>query len=228
LAGLTDFQAEFCTKPGIAATQRNITAWPAVASLRESSPAIRGNLMDKPARLTPHDWLIAGFTALAEAGPAALKAETLARRLGTTKGSFYWHFSDVPEYRSKMLMLWADGAVGHIPDALADQPTAVAKLRRLGQIVASGGHPLLGDLPIEPAIRAWARGDTNVAATLADVDNMRIAFIQGLLTEVEITNPEMARIIYAAHVGMQDLSARDGIDNASPMGSLVDLVLALR
>jgi hypothetical protein len=55
-----------------------------------------------------------------------------------------------------------------------------------------------------------------------------MVFIQGLLTEVEITNPEMARIIYAAHVGMQDLTARDGADNASPMGSLVDLVLALR
>jgi hypothetical protein len=38
----------------------------------------------------------------------------------------------------------------------------------------------------------------------------------------------MARIIYAAHVGMADLSTRDGKDNADPMGSLVDLVLALR
>jgi AcrR family transcriptional regulator len=184
--------------------------------------------MDKPARLTPSDWLMAGFTALSEAGPAALKAEALARRLGTTKGSFYWHFADVPDFHTKMLSLWAEGAVGHIPAALADQPTAVAKLRRLGQIVAGGGHPVLGDLEVEPAIRAWAREDAHVAATLAEVDRLRIAFIQGLLTEVEITNPEMARIIYAAHVGMQELTARDAIDNASPMGSLVDLVLALR
>jgi hypothetical protein len=67
-----------------------------------------------------------------------------------------------------------------------------------------------------------------VGAVLAEVDRARMGFIQNLLTEVEITNPEMARIIYAAHVGMQDLTTRDGIDNASPMGSLVDLVLALR
>ncbi|HSG55990.1 TetR/AcrR family transcriptional regulator [Seohaeicola sp. SP36] len=184
--------------------------------------------MDKRARLTRSDWLMAGLAALAEAGPVALKAEPMARRLGTTKGSFYWHFADVPDFHLQMLELWAGGAVEHIPAALADQPTAVAKLRRLGQIVAGSQHPVLGDVPVEPAIRAWAREDARVAETLAAVDRARIAFIQGLLTEVEITNPEMARIIYAAHVGMQDLTARDGIDNASPMGSLVDLVLALR
>ena len=67
-----------------------------------------------------------------------------------------------------------------------------------------------------------------VAEVLARVDSARIAHVQQLLTEVEITNPEMARIIYAAHVGMQDLTTRDGRDNAGPMGSLVHLVLALR
>lgn len=184
--------------------------------------------MDKAPRLTRNDWLMAGLAALAEAGPAALKAEPMARRLGTTKGSFYWHFADVPDFHRQMVDLWADGAVDHLAEALADQPTAVAKLRRLGQIVAGRVHPVLGDLAVEPAVRAWARGDADVAAALEAVDRARIAFIQNLLTEVEITNPEMARIIYAAHVGMQDLTTRDGIDNAGPMGSLVDLVLALR
>lgn len=184
--------------------------------------------MNTRARLTPSDWLLAGFQALADAGPVALKAEPMARRLGTTKGSFYWHFADVPDFHRQMLTLWAEGALDHIPSLLADQPTPVARLRRLGQAVAGGGHPVLGDLAVEPAIRAWAREDAAVAEVLAHVDAARIAHIQQLLGEVEITNPEMARIIYAAHVGMQDLATRDGRDNAGPMGSLVDLVLALR
>lgn len=184
--------------------------------------------MDKRARLTRSDWLLAGFTALAEAGQVALKAEPMARRLGTTKGSFYWHFADVPDFHHHMLTLWSEGAVQHIPAALADQPTPVARLRRLGQIVAGGGHPTLGDLAVEPAIRAWAQEDASVAKALAAVDGARISHIQTLLDEVGITNPEMARIIYAANVGMQDLGTRDGADNAGAMGSLVDLVLALR
>ena len=184
--------------------------------------------MSTRARLTRPDWLLAGFQALAEAGPVALKAEPMARRLGTTKGSFYWHFADVPDFHRQMLSLWAEGALDHIPSLLADQPTPVARLRRLGQVVAGGGHPALGELAVEPAIRAWAREDMTVAEVLARVDSARIAHVQQLLTEVEITNPEMARIIYAAHVGMQDLTTRDGRDNAGPMGSLVHLVLALR
>lgn len=184
--------------------------------------------MEKRARLKRPDWLMAGFQALSTEGPVALKAEPMARRLSTTKGSFYWHFADVPDFHRQMLTLWVDGAVSHIPQALAEQPTPVARLRRLGQVVASGLHPVLGDLVVEPAIRAWGREDSGVAEAIAKVDTARTAYIQRLLTEVEITNPEMARIIYAAHVGMADLSTRDGKDNADPMGSLVDLVLALR
>jgi AcrR family transcriptional regulator len=184
--------------------------------------------MDKRTRLRRSDWLMAGFQALGTEGPVALKAEPMARRLGTTKGSFYWHFADVPDFHRQMLKLWVEGAVSHIPQALADEPTPVARLRRLGQIVAGGLHPALGELVVEPAIRAWGREDSSVAEALAEVDHARIDHIQRLLTEVEITNPEMARIIYAAHVGMADLSTRDGKDNADPMGSLVDLVLALR
>jgi len=184
--------------------------------------------MDKRARLRRSDWLMAGFMALSTDGPVALKAEPMARRLGTTKGSFYWHFADVPNFHKQMLALWVEGAVSHIPQALVDQTTPVARLRRLGQIVAGGFHPALGTLTVEPAIRAWAREDSAVAQALAEVDSTRIGHIQRLLTEVDITNPEMARIIYAAHVGMADLSTHDGKDNADPMGSLVDLVLALR
>ena len=64
--------------------------------------------MSTRARLTRPDWLLAGFQALAEAGPVALKAEPMARRLGTTKGSFYWHFADVPDFHRQMLSLWAE------------------------------------------------------------------------------------------------------------------------
>src|SRR5690554_2132307 len=184
--------------------------------------------MEKRPRLTRSDWLLAGFRALTEEGAAALKAEPMARRLGTTKGSFYWHFADVPDFHREMLAFWSETATSHIPDALADQPTAVARLRRLGQIIAGRGHPTLGDLPVEPAIRAWARENPLVADRLAGVDSARVKHLADLLSEVGITNPEMARIIYAAHIGMEDLSIRDGADNAGPMGSLVDLVLALR
>lgn len=48
-------------------------------------------LQPKP-RLSADDWERAALETLAESGLAAVAVEPLARRLGVTKGSFYWHF----------------------------------------------------------------------------------------------------------------------------------------
>ena len=47
---------------------------------------------DSGARLTREDWARAGFLAFVEAGLDAVVVEQVARRIGATKGSFYWHF----------------------------------------------------------------------------------------------------------------------------------------
>jgi len=46
---------------------------------------------EKP-RLSAEDWLQAALDVIAEQGLAAVAVEPLAKRLGVTKGSFYWHF----------------------------------------------------------------------------------------------------------------------------------------
>ena len=48
--------------------------------------------MDKPARLSAEDWALAALDVIAESGLASVAVEPLAKRLGVTKGSFYWHF----------------------------------------------------------------------------------------------------------------------------------------
>jgi AcrR family transcriptional regulator len=44
-------------------------------------------------RLSAADWEQAALDTLAESGLGAVAVESLARRLGVTKGSFYWHFA---------------------------------------------------------------------------------------------------------------------------------------
>lgn len=184
--------------------------------------------MDKRVRLSPNDWIRAGFRALITTGPQAVRAETLARDLGTTKGSFYWHFADVPAFHAAMLDAWATAAEQALPAALAQEPTPAARLRRLGQIGTSQVLPDLADAPLEPALRGWAHSLPTIAATIARVDATRLALLRDLLAEMGITNPEIARLLLGAGIGLADLSLRDGTDAAAPMGSLVDLVLALR
>ena len=85
--------------------------------------------MVRKQRLSPEDWLKAGLDALAASGPEALKAEPLARALETTKGSFYWHFADVPAFRQALLEFWGENAA--LPTEPDDKTDAVAQLHAL-------------------------------------------------------------------------------------------------
>jgi AcrR family transcriptional regulator len=178
------------------------------------------------ARLTRDDWLLAGLAALQAAGPDALGAEPLARRLGTTKGSFYWHFKDVHAFHDAMLARWRTEAETAL--MAASGVTDTARLRATAQGIAdTAGHdgPALS---CEPMIRAWAQGNASIADPLREVDSLRLARLRELLDACGIGNPEMARILYAAATGMQALPGADRDETANAIGSLVDLILALR
>lgn len=178
-------------------------------------------------RLSPEAWIAAGFRALAEKGPQALKAEPLARALETTKGSFYWHFADVPAFHAAMLNLWEERAVADVIASLESEGNPIQRLRKLGSIAAEDAPADFGGPKIEPAIRAWARDNALVTEAVDRVDAKRMGYLNELMAEIGLSNPELARILYGALVGMQELSYRDGASNADALATLVDLILAL-
>lgn len=178
------------------------------------------------ARLTRDDWIRAGLDALRATGPGALGAEPLARRLGTTKGSFYWHFRDVPDFHAALLAHWRTEV--EVALFAAGGATDTARLRATAQAIAATGGGDSRALPCEPMIRAWAHGNEAVAGMLQDVDALRLGRLHDLLAECGIGNPEMARILYAAAIGMQALQDEEDDQTANAIGSLVDLILALR
>ncbi|MEL7258131.1 MAG: helix-turn-helix domain-containing protein [Pseudomonadota bacterium] len=172
-------------------------------------------------RLGPGDWLKAGAKALASAGPDALKAEQLAVRLKVSKGSFYWHFRDVPAFQKSLLQEWEVNALTLSEEVRDAHDAPVAKLRSLAQAFATLDK-------LEMAVRSWAQSHKGARRSVERIDATRLGFLQDALTEVGIANPEMARIIYAAAIGMNGVGKHAPSDNAAAIGSLVDLVLALR
>ncbi len=181
--------------------------------------------MAKSSRLTKEDWLAAGFRALATDGPAALRAEALARSLGTTKGSFYWHFKDLPDYKRQMLMLWRTKVATEVIDAVEKTPSGAAQLQDL-LIRAAGPAPAaFGGRAIEPAVRAWSLTDPDVKAALADVDAIRCAFVAKLLSDMGLTDPHLPQAVYAAYLGLDDLTAKGSGDIATGLPALMTLIL---
>ncbi|APE42275.1 hypothetical protein BOO69_01720 [Sulfitobacter alexandrii] len=170
-------------------------------------------------RLNSDSWIAAGFDALRQAGPQALAAEPLARRLGTTKGSFYWHFKDVPAYHAELLARWQHDALRRL-DALTGQDGAAD--RRLRDF----GRGMLAD-PTEPSLRLWAQSLPEVGRALARVDDARLSYLETLLRQLGLGNPDFARALLAALVGLPQVAAPDADSAADAYEILVDTVLAL-
>lgn len=180
--------------------------------------------MNKP-RLSPVDWIFAGFNALAEVGPSALKAEVLARHLGTSKGSFYWHFADVATYHAAMMELWEQRAVSDIITDLEAVTDPRDRLRALAQATTYTPEGLVQGNQVEAAIRAWARSSETVCQAVKRVDAQRMAYLKELFASANIPTEPYTRITYATYIGLEELPS----PNASApieMEGLIDLILS--
>lgn len=174
-------------------------------------------------RLTADVWLSAGFRALAESGPDALKAEPLARALGTTKGSFYWHFSDVTAYRTRLVARWEHGTMAALAHAAETDATPTERLHGLAAM--TGTHR--PEAEVDAAIRAWARHDHTVSKVVSKIDAARLAYIRSVLSALGLTNPDFPRLLYAAVLGMQALPGSPA-EKDSALSTLTAALLALQ
>ncbi len=142
-------------------------------------------------RLEARDWVRAGLTQLADQGISGVKVEALAKRMGITKGSFYWHFKDREALLVAMLADWRRRATVDIINRLNHSEGVPAeRLRKLLRLPVTGKSASWG-ADVELAIRLWGRHDPNARATLAEVDEIRIKHLCRLLEEVGIA-PDQA------------------------------------
>jgi AcrR family transcriptional regulator len=134
---------------------------------------------DSGRRLSADDWIQAGFAILAEGGPNALRLDRICEHLGVTKGSFYWHFADLPAYRSALLESWA---------SLHDQDRqrfldmgGAAPRDRLKAMMQALMSPQLYSL--ERAMRVWSLTDETVAEGVRRSDMQVLGAVHQIFTD---------------------------------------------
>src|SRR5215213_5696405 len=81
--------------------------------------------------LTAADWTEAALAALARGGLSAVAVEPLAKELGATKGSFYWHFADRQALLEATLELWERRDTDQVIAAIDETQDAQTRLRNL-------------------------------------------------------------------------------------------------
>ncbi|MGW1375027.1 TetR/AcrR family transcriptional regulator [Streptomyces sp. NPDC002446] len=128
---------------------------------------------------TPRDrWVEEGLRVLADGGSDAVRVEALAKRLGVTKGGFYGYFADRDALLEAMLDTWERESTDEVIDRVEREGgDPKTKIQRAGVLTFSSDRLL----PIDLAVRDWARRDEAVAERLRRVDNRRMALLREMI-----------------------------------------------
>lgn len=154
--------------------------------------------------------------AMAEGGVGAVAVEPLARRLGVTKGSFYWHFGNREALLEAVLRRWEEEATGAVISAMRLIADPRERLVRLAEEAfgeaptGDGGAPgraiFLGRA-FELAV-SDAADDPVVGPVLRRVTERRTDYLEECYRGLGFPTEEArhrALLIYAAHAGTMRL-----------------------
>lgn len=156
--------------------------------------------------LSAADWERAALDLIAEQGVQAMAIEPLARRMGVTKGSFYWHFSSRESLLEQALLRWEKhdrrnlnaslGEIDHPRDRLISFFRRVGKEKLthevFSELCASAGHP-----HVEPVLERVAD---------RRMKHLALAF-EEMGMEPDLARHQ-ARLIYSVYLGFLQLQRK--------------------
>jgi AcrR family transcriptional regulator len=155
-------------------------------------------------------WLDTARQALIEEGTAGVEINKLAKRLGSSRGGFYWFFKDRAQLLDELLAYWAR--------------TGTVLFERVLQNHSGDGmaeYVALVDLWVDEkeydprwdgAVRDWARTSPAVRKVVEDVDRQRIAVLERIFNHMGYVGKEAhirARVTYYHQVGYYALGVQE-------------------
>ncbi len=149
-------------------------------------------------RLSKADWIAHGLKTLARDGANALKVGPMASALKVSRGSFYWHFRDIADFRDQLLQSWQEHSTDQVIQSLDARKGEPGLLHELMRSAFTSGRRL------DRAVRSWAAEDRAVAAVVASVDTKRVSRIAALLVEAGVAADHAthrAAFLYWAYLG---------------------------
>ncbi|GAB3716637.1 TetR/AcrR family transcriptional regulator [Nocardiopsis oceani] len=176
---------------------------------------------------TPREkWVEEGLRVLAADGPDAVRVEALAKRLRVTKGGFYGYFADRNALLDAMLETWERESTDDVIDQVAREGgDPKDQAYRAGMLTLSDDRLL----PIDLAVRGWARRDEAVAERLRRVDNRRMELLRGVIGAF-CSDPDEVEarslLAFCAAIGEHFLAAdHPGRSRAEVLARAADLLL---
>lgn len=136
-------------------------------------PAGKGSGKEPRDGMTAERWAEAALDLIAREGVAALAVEPLARDLGVTKGSFYWHFANRDALLAAALERWEQRETEQVIERVRAEPDPRRRIERLF-------HEVVGDRRTAPLYLGLsaASADPRVGTVVRRVTERRLAFLE--------------------------------------------------
>ena len=142
----------------------------------------------RKSRLSTNDWLALAIDVVSREGGAELRIDTLCRKIGVTKGSFYAHFNNRADFVDQLVNYWADTFTQSVVtaiDKLEDRPPQ-ERLLALMQLLHWEKMSAY-----DIAVRTWAANNVDVARGVEEVDRLRFGYIRQIFHDMGFRGPEL-------------------------------------
>jgi AcrR family transcriptional regulator len=155
-------------------------------------------------RLATDDWELAALDMMTEGGINAVAVEPLARRLGVTKGSFYWHFANRKALIAAALERWEAEDRAELLKHMGNGDEPREGLRQLFLSSAKNyrSHALFHAL-------SQSREHALVTPVLQRVTRRRMELLTNAFEQLGLEREQArhrARLTYAAYTGYVQLA----------------------
>ena len=176
----------------------------------------------KSSRLHREDWLEHALEVLRESGITGLRVEPLARSLGVTTGSFYWHFKDRQDLLHSVLDHWAENMAQAVEtrtdtdDPQADLETLLTEITREDRN------------RYEIAVRNWATFDNYASDVVGRVDACRLKYCLSLFGRLGFSEEQAnirARMLIFYQIGEVGFSVKDSMEQRLANAALRTAIL---
>jgi AcrR family transcriptional regulator len=159
----------------------------------------------QPDRLRPDDWTRAALTAIAEKGTANVSVERIAKQLGATKGSFYWHFKDRGALIDAALAHWETEYTDRIIERLGD----ISDPRKRFQLLLESTFDARPGVVVDANLLAGA-SEPAIGDVLSRVARKRLAFVDRIFAELNAPGgSDRALLAFTAYLGLAQLRRTD-------------------
>jgi AcrR family transcriptional regulator len=155
-------------------------------------------------------WLDTARQALIEEGTAGLEINKLAKRLGISRGGFYWFFKSREQLLDELLAYWTEAGTLLFERIL--RRSGKNGMQEFQAIVNVWIDEKEYDPRWDAAVRDWARTSPAVLKALEAVDEKRIALLEQVFLDLGYRGKEAhvrARVTYYHQVGYYALGVQE-------------------